>query len=407
MSFFRNLFDKPLDQLEEASKKGGILKTLWRVTEAHVVLLRTPKITTKGRVHIRDGVDLKRYMVTVIVALIPCLLWAMYNIGYQKLHSITATEGFALTGIEPTLLNCFVHGAFHYLPILAVTYAAGLFVEFIFSTVRDHEVNEGFLVSGFLIPLTMPPDIPLWMVAAGTVFGVIFGKEVFGGTGMNFLNPALTARAFIFFSFPIQISGDQVWRAVSAAKDTLIDGYSGATALGVVAVADKGANAVDVLANAGFSFNDLFLGLVPGSNGETSALMCLIGAVILIATGVGSWQIMVSTAVGGTAMALLLNCFAGPDAPAYFNLPFYYHLVMGGFAFGSIFMATDPVSAAATNVGKCIYGFLIGILTVIIRVINPAYPEGMMLAVLFMNMFAPLIDTYVVKANIKRRLARV
>ena len=406
MSFIKNLFEKPLDKFEEASKEG-ILKTLWRISEAHVVLLRTPKVITKGSVHVRDGVDLKRYMVTVIVALIPCLLWALYNIGNQKLTSMTATEGFALTGLEPTLINSLVHGAFHYLPLLAVTYGAGLTAEFIFSTIRDHEVNEGFLVSGFLIPLTLPPDIPLWMVAVGTVFGVIFGKEVFGGTGMNFLNPALTARAFIFFSFPTAISGDIVWRAVDKAKDTLVDGYSGATALGVIATAPTGANSVEILNEAGFSFNDLFLGLVPGSNGETSVLMCLLGAGLLIVTGVGSWRIMVSTVVGGIVMAWILNLLGGPDAPAYFNLPFYYHLVMGGFAFGAVFMATDPVSAAATNTGKIIYGFLIGFITVIIRVINPAYPGGMMLAILFMNMFAPLVDHYVVEANIKRRLARV
>ena len=407
MSFFKDLFEKPLDKVEEDSKKEGFLKAIWRITEGHLVLIRTPKVITKGSVHVRDGVDLKRVMVTVIFALIPCLLWAMYNMGFQKLSSIRGTNDFILTGLDPTIFNSLVHGAFHYIPLLAVTYGVGLTIEFTFCAIRDHEVNEGFLVSGFLIPLIIPPDMPLWMVGVATAFGVIFGKEVFGGTGMNFLNPALTARAFLFFSYPTAISGDQVWRAVDKTTDLLVDGYSGATPLGVVAVAERGKDAVQVLADAGFTFSNMFWGLIPGSNGETSVFMCLLGAALLLVTKVGSWKIMAATVVGGSFVGLVLQGFAGETAPAFFNLPFYYHLVMGGFAFGTVFMATDPVSAAATDMGKYIYGFLIGAITVVIRVINPAYPEGMMLAILFMNMFAPLIDHYVVEANIKRRLARV
>jgi Na+-transporting NADH:ubiquinone oxidoreductase subunit B len=407
MSLFRSLFEKPLDKLEEASHKGGILKTLWRVTEGHIVLIRTPKLVSKGSVHLRDGADLKRFMVTVIFALLPCFLWAMYNIGFQKLSSMSATSGLQFLGIEPTILNSFIHGAWHFLPMLAVSYTVGLIIEFTFCVVRDHEMNEGFLVTGFLIPLIAPPDIPLWMLGLGTAFGVFFGKEVFGGTGMNFLNPALTARAFLFFSYPGAISGDSVWRAIDSQKDTLIDGYSGATPLAVVAIAEKGQQAVETLSQAGFTVKNMFLGLIPGSNGETSVLMILIGAAILIAAGVGNWRIMLSGVLGASFMGILLNGLASESTPVFFNLPFYYHLIMGGFAFGIVFMATDPVSAAATNTGRWVYGFLIGVLTVIIRVLNPAYPEGMMLAILFMNMFAPLVDHYVVRGNIRRRLARV
>ncbi len=407
MSFFRSLFEKPLDNLEEESKKDGFLKAVWRITEGHLVLIRTPKAVTKGSVHVRDGADLKRVMTTVIFALIPCLLWAMYNLGYQKLTSIAGTNNFVLTGLDPTVLNSLVHGAWHYIPVLAVTYGVGLAIEFTFCAIRDHEVNEGFLVSGFLIPMIMPPGIPLWMVALATAFGVIIGKEVFGGTGMNFLNPALTARAFIFFSYPTAISGDQVWRAVDKTNDLMVDGYSGATPLGIVAVAEQGKDAVQVLTEAGYTFGNMFFGLIPGSNAEVSALMCLVGAALLLFTKVGSWRIMLACVAGATFVGLIFNGLAGEGAPSFFNLPFYYHYVMGGFAFGVVFMATDPVSAAATNTGKYIYGFLVGAITVIIRVVNPAYPEGMRLAILFMNMFAPVLDHYVLEANVKRRLARV
>jgi Na+-transporting NADH:ubiquinone oxidoreductase subunit B len=279
------------------------------------------------------------------------------------------------------------------LPIIVVSYVTGLGIEFAFAQIRGHEVNEGFLVSGMLIPLVLPPDIPLWMVAVATAFAVVIGKEVFGGTGMNILNPALTARAFLFFAYPAQLSGDKVWIADKA------DAYSGATPLAEAAAGiDAG------VVNFSHSFMDMFLGVIPGSIGETSTLAILFGALILIFTGVGSLRIMLSVIIGGVFMGGLLNIVG---ANAFMDVPFYYHLVMGGFAFGAVYMATDPVTASQTNTGKLIYGFLIGLMAVLIRVLNPAYPEGMMLAILLMNVFAPLIDHYVVEANIKRRLKRM
>jgi Na+-transporting NADH:ubiquinone oxidoreductase subunit B len=401
----KNLLKGPLDALEKAAhKKGSFLNKQWRGIEAFDTFARTPKTVTAGRVHLRDGLDSKRLMSVVIFALLPCVLFGMYNIGYQKLSNISAST-FPLTGLDLNLLNIMVHGAWHLLPIIIVTYVVGLSIEFGFAVVRDHEVNEGFLVTGMLIPLTMPPDIPLWMVAVGTAFGVIFAKELFGGTGYNFLNPALTARAFIFFSYPTEISGE-VWIAVQKGKDTLIDGFSGATPLGIAAVAPVGTELVPELEKAGFNLQNMFTGLIPGSAGETSMIAIGIGALILLVTKVGSWRVMLSTFIGGYFMAVLFELLAGDQSIAFLSLPAHYHLVMGGFAFGAVFMTTDPVSAAATNTGKWIYGFLIGVLAIIIRVSNPAYPEGMMLAILFMNVFAPLIDHYVIKANIKRRLAR-
>lgn len=404
----KNFSKGPLDALMEASHKFPPLKALHRAIEANDTFVRTPKTVTNSRVHVRDGLDTKRLMSTVIVALIPCLLFAIYNAGYQKLNGITETGGFTLGSIEPNTLNYLIHGAYHILPMVAITYFVGLHIEMIFACVRDHEVNEGFLVSGMLIPLTMPPDAPLWMIAVSTAFGVIIGKEVFGGTGMNFLNPALTARAFMFFSYPTAISGDQVWKAVDVAKDKVVDGYSAATALleATSAPREVGPEIVAYLEGKGFSFLDLFLGLIPGSAGETSTLIILIGAAILLITGVGSMRIMLSTVIGALVMGWIFNMFASPDSLAIFHLPAYYHLVMGSFAFGTVFMATDPVSAAATPTGRIWYGFFIGVLAVLIRAVNPAYPEGMMLAILFMNMFAPFFDHYVIKGNIKRRLAR-
>lgn len=401
----RNFSKGPLDALMEASHKVGPLKALHRAIEANDTFVRTPKKVTETRVHVRDGLDTKRLMSTVIVALIPCLLFAIYNAGYQKLNGITETGGFTLGSIEPNTINYMIHGAYHILPMVAITYFIGLHIEMIFACVRDHEVNEGFLVSGMLIPLTMPPDAPLWMIAVSTAFGVIVGKEVFGGTGMNFLNPALTARAFMFFSYPTAISGDQVWKAVDVAKDKVVDGYSAATPL-LEATSVRGEDIVGHLNSKGFSFSDMFLGLIPGSAGETSTAIILLGAFILIITGVGSLRIMLSTVVGALVMGWIFNIFAGPESLGIMHIPAYYHIVMGGFAFGTVFMATDPVSAAATPTGRIWYGFFIGVLAVLIRVVNPAYPEGMMLAILFMNMFAPFFDHYVIKGNIKRRLAR-
>jgi Na+-transporting NADH:ubiquinone oxidoreductase subunit B len=284
------------------------------------------------------------------------------------------------------------------LPIILVSYAAGGFWEGLFSVIRKHEINEGFLVTGILYALILPPTIPLWQVAIGISFGVVIGKEIFGGTGMNVLNPALTARAFVFFAYPAQMSGDAVWAAV--------DGFSRATPLAVVAMAQKGSSAVAVLAQAGYTFKDVFLGFIPGSIGETSTLACLLGLAFLLITGIASWRIVAGCALGLTAMSLVFFGLRGENSLAFFSLPPYWHMIMGGFAFGSIFMATDPVSASATDKGKWIYGILIGILVILIRMVNPAYPEGVMLAILFMNVFAPLIDHFVVQQNVKRRLAR-
>lgn len=404
----KNMSKGPLDAIMEASHKFAPLKALHRAIEANDTFVRTPLKNSQSSVHVRDGLDTKRMMSTVIVALIPCLIFAIYNTGYQKLNSLKETGGFLLGSIEPNALNYMIHGAFHVLPMVIVTYAVGLTIEMVFACVRDHDVNEGFLVSGMLIPLTMPPDAPLWMIAVSTAFGVIVGKELFGGTGMNFLNPALTARAFMFFSYPTAISGDQVWRAVDVSKDKLIDGYSGSTALleATSLPREMGYGIVGHLENKGFGFLDMFLGLIPGSAGETSTLVILIGAAILIFTGVGSLRIMISTVVGGLMMGFIFNMFASDTSLAIFHLPAHYHLVMGSFAFGTVFMATDPVSGAATATGRIWYGFLIGALAVLIRCVNPAYPEGMMLAILFMNMFAPFFDHYVIKGNIKRRLSR-
>ena len=294
----------------------------------------------------------------------------------------------------------FLYGLIKVLPVIAVSYIVGLGIEFVFAQQRGHGIHEGFLVSGILIPLVMPIETPLWMIAVATAFAVILGKEVFGGTGMNIWNPALIARAFLFFAYPAQMSGESVWVALKDG-DKLVDGFSGATPM-----AQAAAGNID-----NFSVADAFFGFIPGSIGETSTLAILLGAVVLIVTGIGSWKIMVSTIAGGAVMGLILNIFAGsaglsPEVATYFSLPFWQHLILGGFMFGAIFMATDPVSAAQTEKGKWIYGFLIGILAIIIRVLNPAFPEGMMLAILLMNTFAPLVDHYVVNANIKKRLKR-
>jgi Na+-transporting NADH:ubiquinone oxidoreductase subunit B len=397
MNFLRDLLDKqkPLFQ------KGGKLENLYYLYEAGETFLFTPKHTTNPRgAQIRDAIDLKRMMITVVIAMIPCLLFGMYNTGHM--HYIAVGE-------SAEFMDKFLLGAILVLPIVLVSYAAGGIVEAIFAVVRKHPINEGFLVTGMLIPLVVPATIPLWQVALATIFAVVIAKEVFGGTGMNILNVAMTARAFLYFAYPMEISGDQVWTYVGDKMP--VDGFSGATALAVAYQAgQEGVNATTALAqaNAGimdnmFSFANMFFGFIPGSIGETSTLMCLIGAAILIATGVGSWKIMLSAFGGAYLMALVMQLLAVNE---YMAMPAHYHLVIGGLAFGIVFMATDPVSASQTETGKWIYGILIGVLTVIIRVTNPAYPEGIMLAVLFMNVFAPLIDHYVVKANKKRRLQR-
>lgn len=398
MSIIGKILQAPLDTLTAMSQPGKPLHRFHRAVEGFDTFARTPALVTQTRVHVRDSIDSKRLMSTVIVALIPALLFGMWNVGMQRIQSVV--------GLDASFLQAMWLGAMVVVPQLIVSYVVGLTIEFGFAVVRNHEINEGFLVTGMLIPLTMPADIPLWMIGVGTAFGVIFGKEVFGGTGYNFLNPALTARAFIFFSYPTKISGDNVWRAIDSNVDKLVDGYSGATPLAIAATAPRGSSVVELLNQAGFTLKNMFIGTIPGSIGETSVIAILIGAAILIITGVGSWKVMLGTLVGGSAMAILLNLFGTENSLAFMNLPWYYHLVMGGFAFGMVFMTTDPVSAAATSKGKYIYGFMIGVLAIIIRVLNPAYPEGMMLAILFMNVFAPFIDWVVIRSNIRRRLAR-
>ncbi len=360
-------------------EKGGKFEKLHSVYDGFATFLFVPGHTTHTGAHIRDGIDLKRTMFTVVISLVPALLFGIWNVGYQH---------FLAIGEKAAFIDQFLYGSLAVLPILVVSYAVGLGIEFAFAQFRGHAINEGFLVSGILIPLILPPTTPLWMVAVGTAFAVIIGKEVFGGTGMNLLNPALTARVFLFFAYPAALSGDIVWIADKP------DAYSGATMLANAAAG----------APLGYSFLDAFLGIIPGSIGETSTLMILIGAIILFATGIGSWKIMVSVFAGGWFMGLLMNLLAGDNS--FMAMPAHYHLVIGGFAFGAVFMATDPVSAAQTERGKILYGVLIGVLTVMIRVWNPAYPEGMMMAILLMNVFAPLIDYFTIEANKKRRLSR-
>ena len=376
MKSLRNLIDKIKPQFS----KGGRYAWLHSTFEAFETFLFVPNHTTRSGAHIRDSIDMKRTMSVVVIALIPALLFGMYNVGYQ--HYLSHGE-------EVTFWQTFWYGFLKVLPIIVVSYVVGLGIEFAFAQARGHEVNEGYLVTGILIPLVLPPDIPLWMVALAVAFAVIFGKEVFGGTGMNILNPALTARAFLFFAYPQDMSGDKVWISDKA------DAFSGATPLGHALVGD-----FDKIQ----SVQDMFWGFIPGSIGETSVVAILIGAVILLVTGIGSWRIMLSMLVGTLAVGYLVNAVAFNE---YMALPAWHHLLMGGFAFGLVFMATDPVSASQTNRGKLIYGFLIGALVIIIRVFNPAYPEGVMLAILLMNVFAPLIDHYVVEANIRKRMKRV
>ena len=380
-----------VDKIKPNFEKGGRFAALHSTFEAFETFLFVPNHVTQKGSHIRDAMDMKRTMIIVVMALVPALLLGMWNTGYQNALAV---------GLERTVAGNFWFGFLRVLPILVVSYAVGLGVEFMFAQIRGHEVNEGYLVSGILVPLVIPVDTPLWMVGVATVFAVIIGKEVFGGTGMNILNPALTARAFLFFAYPTYMSGDKVWIDGLIKGEGVVDGFSGATALGQAAV-----NEPQILNTNGevMTGMDMFLGNIPGSIGETSVLAILIGAAFLIYTGVGSWKIILSVFAGGTLMGMTLNAFGGN---ALMEIPFWQHLMLGGFAFGAVFMATDPVSAAQTERGKWIYGFLIGILAIIIRVLNPAFPEGVMLAILLMNVFAPLIDHYVIEAHIKKRLKR-
>jgi len=376
-----------IDKIKPNFERGGRFGFLHSTFEAFESFLFVPdKVTTRGS-HIRDSIDMKRTMSVVVIALIPALLFGIWNVGYLHFLSI---------GQDADFWQMVGHGVLKVLPIIVVSYVTGLGIEFIFAQIRGHEVNEGFLVSGMLIPLIVPVDVPLWMVAVATAFAVIIGKEVFGGTGMNILNPALTARAFLFFAYPAWMSGDTVWVSgmTRGGGEGIIDSFSGATPLAEAAAGNL-ENIPDAL--------DMFLGIIPGSIGETSTVAIIIGAFILWYTGIGSWKIMFSVFAGGLVMGLILNLFA---VNPFMEIPAWQHLIMGGFAFGAVFMATDPVTAAQTEKGKWIYGFLIGLLAILIRVLNPAYPEGVMLAILLMNVFSPLIDHYVVGANIKRRLKR-
>lgn len=392
----RAIFDK----MEPHFEKGGRYEKWFALYEAVDTIFYSPKSVTKTTAHVRDGIDLKRIMITVWMCTFPAMFFGMWNVGFQANTAIAAGLGSIPTdwhslffiGHDPAnWLHNIVYGAAYFVPIYAVTFIVGGFWEVVFATVRRHEINEGFFVTSILFALIVPPDIPLWQVALGISFGVVIGKEIFGGTGKNFLNPALTGRAFLFFAYPAEISGDTVWTAV--------DGFSGATALSMAA------GGIENLTSQ-ITWTDAFFGFVQGSIGETSTLAILLGGVVLLATKIASWRIVLGVFGGMVAMSLIFNLI-GSDTNPMFALPFYWHFVMGGFCFGMIFMATDPVSASMTDTGKFIFGALIGVMVVLIRVINPAFPEGMMLAILFANLFAPFIDHYVVQANIKRRLARV
>ena len=387
---------KYIEKIKPNFEDGGKYQRWGAVFESFETFLIVPGNTApKKGAHIRDAMDSKRLMSVVVIALIPALLFGMWNVGYQYFLSI----GTADAGIWQE----FGHGLLRVLPIVIVSYVAGLGTEFVFVHIKKKEIEEGFLVSGMLIPLIIPVDTPLWMVAIATIFAVIIGKEVFGGTGMNIVNPALLTRAFLFFAYPSKMSGDKVWISRLSSGEGIVDGYSGATPLGQAM--ERGADIVDPVGNNLSTF-DYFIGWIPGSIGETSALMILIGAIILLFTGVASWKIMLSAFAGGTVMGLLLNVFA-TDTNLAMSIPFYDHLLLGGFAFGMVFMATDPVTAAQTERGKWIYGFLTGFIAILVRVINPAYPEGVMMAILLMNVMAPLIDHYVVRGNVKKRLKRI
>ena len=409
MKFLRNIFDSAHKTLNSSEKT----KKFFPLVDAFDTLMFTPNHVTNKGSHVRDAIDLKRTMMLVIIALVPCLLFGIYNTGYQHYRVLGELEVISFWEIV-------FKGALVVLPLVVVSYGAGLFVEFIFAIKNGHTVQEGFLVSGMLIPLCMPADVPLWMVAVATIFAVVIGKEVFGGTGMNILNVALTARAFLFFAHPTKMSGNEVWvtgfsdlkgekyssLVSSSNPEGVVDGSSGATALGDLAsfMQDSPVLESTQAFQAKYSLMDSFLGFIPGSVGETSALMCLIGAALLLWTGIASWRVISSFFIGGFVMATTLNLVGGNG---YFELPAIHQLMLGGFMFGMVFMATDPVTAAHTNNGKFIYGFLGGFLGILIRMVNPAYPEGIMLAILIANVFAPLIDHMVIQNNINRRLKRL
>ena len=392
----RNIIDK----IKPSFEKGGKFGSLHSTFDAFETFLYVPDTVTVKGSHVRDCVDLKRIMIIVVMALVPSMLFGIWNTGYQ--HDLAF-------GLDWGFWQMVWYGILKVIPLYLVSYIVGLAIEFTSAQIRGHEVNEGYLVSGMLIPLIVPVDVPLWMLAIAVAFAVIIGKEVFGGTGMNIWNPALLCRAFLFFSYPSKMSGDTIWTGgltrymaegtAFQSGNGLVDAFSGATPM-----VYAGADGVQGLANAGTSFMDMFIGTIPGAVGETSVIAILLGAIVLIWTGVASWKIMVSSVLGALAIGGLCNLIGGTP---YMELPAYYHLVMGGFAFGTVFMATDPVTSAQTETGKWIYGFLIGALTVTVRLFNPGYVEGMMLAILLMNTFAPLIDHYVIEGSIKRRAKKV
>ncbi|HYE37620.1 NADH:ubiquinone reductase (Na(+)-transporting) subunit B [Methylocaldum sp.] len=392
-----------LDKIHPYFAHGGRLEKLYPIYEMVDTFLYSPADVTSGSTHVRDAVDLKRVMTYVWIAALPCLLMALFNTGYQANSAMQSLGIASAPGWRGAILDVFgyspnnpisvvLHGALYFFPIYIVTLVAGGIWEVLFSVVRKHDVNEGFFVSSILFALTLPPNTPLWQVAIGISFGVVIGKEIFGGTGKNFLNPALTGRAFLYFAYPAAMSGDAVWTAV--------DGFSGATALGLGAL-----GGVDAIKAGGISWWQTFFGFEQGSLGETSTLACMLGAAFLIYTRIASWRIMAGVLIGMIATSTLFN-IVGSDSNSMFAMPWYWHLTLGGFAFGTVYMATDPVSAAHTNAGRWVFGALIGFMTVLIRVVNPAFPEGIMLAILFANIFSPLIDYAVIKANITRRVRR-
>ena len=397
-----NGLNKFIEKIKPTFSKGGKLGFLHSTFEAFESFLFVPGTVTSGKgTHVKDAVDLKRIMIIVVLALVPSLLFGIWNTGYQ--HNLAF-------GLDWGFWQMVWYGFVKIIPLYLVSYIVGLGIEFASAQIKGHQVNEGYLVSGMLIPLIVPIDVPLWMLALGVAFAVIIGKEVFGGTGMNIWNPALLCRAFLFFSYPSKMSGDTVWTGglsrfltegtAYASGSGVVDGFSGATPLVHAQAGISG------LSDAGLSFMDLFIGNIGGSVGETSVIAILIGAVILIWTGVASWKIMLSSVIGALAVGGLANLLA-TDATPYLQLPAYYHLVLGGFAFGAVFMATDPVTSAQTETGKWIYGFFVGALTVMVRLFNPGYMEGMMLAILLMNTFAPLIDHYVIEASLSRRAKKL
>ncbi|MBS9779357.1 MAG: NADH:ubiquinone reductase (Na(+)-transporting) subunit B [Moraxellaceae bacterium] len=402
MKFLHNIFNN----LEPHFTNGGKYEKYFAVYEMFDTFVRQPGTPTHSASHVRDGIDLKRMMILVWIATFPAMFFGMYNVGFQALSAMAINgntlEGWRsivldLFGNDPnSMLACFMYGAIHFLPIYIVTFAVGIFWEIVFAVKRGHEVNEGFFVTSVLFALTLPATIPLWQVALGITFGVVVAKEVFGGTGKNFLNPALAGRAFLYFSYPAFMSGDAIWTAV--------DGFSGATPLGLAAMGVSADQFVDAYGNV-ISWSQAFFGCIQGSIGETSVLAILLGAALLLWTGIASWRIMAGGVIGLVITALLFNTL-GSTNNTLMQMPFWWHLVTGGFMFGIVFMATDPVSAAQTNKGRWFYGLLIGFMTVLIRVINPAFPEGVMLAILFANLFAPLFDYFVTQANIKRQNAR-